>query len=128
MGAEHILFIDDEESLVSVTRSMLEHLGYTVTTFSNPLDCMESFPANMSQFSVIISDHLMPEMNGIDLLVRLREINSSIPVILCTGHADPEIKSQLQEMGCSGLVTKPYTLPQLGETVRRVLDNAAIEL
>ena len=123
-GTEHVALIDDEEALISVTGGMLKYLGYQSATYLSATEFLESFTSAPTQYDIVLTDHLMPEMDGMVLIRHMREANASLPVVLCTGQCTPELREQLSSLGNSGLLSKPYTLPLLGEVVRKVLDNA----
>ncbi len=120
-GQERILFVDDEEMLVEVTRSILEDLGYQVRA---PTDCKEAlkyFSQDPHGFDLVITDHLMPHMTGADLAREIIRIRSDIPVILCTGWTDAVSEEEAKAIGVRELVIKPLTRQETAETVRRVL-------
>jgi nitrogen-specific signal transduction histidine kinase/ActR/RegA family two-component response regulator len=123
-GAEHILFVDDEVSLVAASLGLLENLGYTVTTRSSSVEALEAFRANPYRFDLVISDLTMPLMGGIDLARELRRIREDIAIIICTGFSGVMISAQLKAVGVSRLLAKPIIFGSLARTVREVLDEA----
>ncbi|MCP4625571.1 MAG: response regulator [bacterium] len=87
-GTEHILFIDDEKSLVDLGFQILKRLGYAVTTRTSSVEALELFMAQPDKFELIITDMTMPNMTGDELAARLMQIRADIPVILCTGYSE----------------------------------------
>lgn len=114
-----ILFIDDEIKLLELVAEVLEAIGHDVTTLTNPLDAL-LFIKN-ENFDLIITDHIMPQMNGMELITLLREKGSEIPIILSTGH--PLEQSDL--IGLAGdrvhIINKPYKRRVLQEAIDEIL-------
>jgi len=85
-GSETILFVDDEESIANMVFKMLKRLGYQVEKQLNPAEALELFKAKPDSFDLVITDMTMPQMTGVNLAEKLKEIRSDIPVIICTGQ------------------------------------------
>ena len=125
-GNEHILFVDDEVSLIAVSLGLLESIGFTVTTRSSSLEALEAFRANPDRYDLVISDLTMPHMGGIELSRELRRIRSDIAIILCTGFSGVVTPAQLKAAGVAKLLAKPVIFGSLAKTIREVLDNAKV--
>ena len=121
-GAEQILFIDDEETLIDLGRNMLTKLGYQVVARTSSLEAIEAFKANPDKFDLIISDMTMPNMTGDMLAEKITKIRSDIPIIICTGFSEQLSDAKLTALGIKGLLMKPLTIRELSRTVRKVLD------
>lgn len=122
-GTEHVLFIDDEETLLQIAAEMLQHLGYSVTTESNSLDAVEWFRKDPDQFDVIFTDYDMPDLNGMQLARELHIVRPDIPIILCTGYSDQIDQSRAKAVGIRKIVRKPFSMSELAEGVREALDT-----
>jgi len=85
MGKENILFVDDEQILAEMGKTMLERLGYNVTIKSSSLEALTTFHNHHDQYDLVITDQTMPGMTGADLARRMIQIRPDIPIILCTG-------------------------------------------
>ena len=70
-----------------------------------------------------MTDMTMPEMNGMDLVEKLREIRPDIPLIICTGHSSLINEEKAREAGVEGYVMKPITKSSIASTLRKVLDK-----
>jgi PAS domain S-box-containing protein len=127
-GKERILLIDDEELLVDVGKSMLERLGYQVTTRSSSLDALETFQNQPQDFDAIITDQTMPGMTGFDLARRMLQIRPDIPIILCTGYSSIINEEQAHRYGIKGFVTKPFSKKELGSKLRMVLEHEKLSI
>ena len=122
-GKEHILFIDDEEILVELGQSMLERLGYHVTTTTSSIDALTKFKNQPDTFDLIITDQTMPGMTGIDLAQRILQIRPKMPIILCTGYSGQLTEDMAKAAGIMGFAFKPLAKKDTGELIRRVLDG-----
>ena len=122
-GSEHILFIDDEETLIDLAKSMLKKLGYRVETRTSPVEALEIFGAAPHKFDLVISDMTMPGMTGDTLASELMNIRSDIPVIICTGYSEKIDELRARDLGIKGLMMKPFTIRRLSKIVRDVLDG-----
>jgi CheY-like chemotaxis protein len=122
-GNERILFVDDEEMLVEWGRATLERLGYTVTAMTDSQKALKTFSIDPSLFDLVVTDHAMPQMAGVQLAKELLRIREDIPVILCTGHSDNISSESSREIGVKEFLSKPVSKQELAEAVRRVLDG-----
>ena len=84
-GAEHILFVDDEESIARLVQQMLSTLGYRVTAFTSSVEAFETFRAAPAEFDLVITDLAMPKLSGVDLARKLTQIRPDVKVLLSTG-------------------------------------------
>jgi CheY-like chemotaxis protein len=123
-GSERILFIDDEEELLTVGREALQHLGYQVITNSNSLQALNEFRERPEHFDLVITDMTMPRMTGEKLARELIQIRPDIPIILFTGYSGQINAQKAREIGIKAFVMKPLTLSHLAQTVREVLDKS----
>lgn len=123
-GAERILFVDDEPSLVKAAGQMLEKLGYTVIGETSSTDAVKLFRQSPGQFDLVITDMAMPEMGGDQLAGELLKVRSDIPIILCTGHSDRIDEGKAGELGISAYIMKPLIKKDLITTIRKTLDAA----
>jgi len=121
-GTEHILFIDDEQTLVDLGKQMLESLGYKVTAKTNSLEALELFKSQPARFDLVITDMTMPKLTGEELAIEVLAIQSDIPVILCTGFSTEIDKKKAKAIGIRAFLLKPIFKQQIAETVRKVLD------
>jgi PAS domain S-box-containing protein len=122
-GGERILLVDDEPSVVESIKNMLERLGYTVTTATSASEAFEVFQKNSNDFDLLITDQMMPDMTGLDLTQRMREIRKNIPVILFTGYDEMITTEKLKDTGVREVLMKPVTKREIAEMVRKVLDS-----
>lgn len=122
-GNERILFIDDEKMLVEWGRITLERLGYTVTTMTDSREALKAFLAAPTLFDLVITDHSMPQMSGIQLAKEFFAVRKDIPVILCTGYSDSVNAETASAEGINGFLMKPLSKQELAIAIRRALDT-----
>ncbi len=122
-GTEHVLVIEDEDSLLELAKRMLESLDYRVTTESSGIKALERFKADPYKFDLIFTDQAMPNMSGSELIAEIVRIRPDMPIILCTGFSTKITAENAREKGVSKYLNKPYNKKILSETVRDVLDG-----
>ncbi|PKN04278.1 MAG: hybrid sensor histidine kinase/response regulator [Deltaproteobacteria bacterium HGW-Deltaproteobacteria-9] len=122
-GNERILFIDDEEIVVNLGKTILESLGYAVTAKTNSLEALEVFRACPDAYDLVITDMTMPGMTGIDIATALMVIRTDIPIILCTGYSDLINADQAKEEGMRDFIMKPFVISKLAQSIRKVLEK-----
>ncbi|HEY3275912.1 MAG TPA: response regulator [Syntrophorhabdaceae bacterium] len=126
-GKERILFIDDEEVIAELGKSMLEKLGYQVTAMTDSIEALKLFSHDPTQFDVVVTDQTMPRMTGLALARKIRKIRGDMPVILCTGHSDSVSREKAIAAGLREFLMKPLTKREITRAIRQVLDAAAEE-
>jgi PAS domain S-box-containing protein len=122
-GKERVLFVDDEEMLVEWGRSTLERLGYTVTAVTNSTEALKTFSADPCRFDLVITDHTMSGMTGLQLSKEILKVKPGTPIILCTGHSETVSPDIAKEAGIREYLMKPLSRHELAQTVRLVLDT-----
>jgi DNA-binding NtrC family response regulator len=118
----HILFIDDEKIANETVTRGLQILGHTVEAFHNSVMAMEKLHNAPESFDLVITDYVMPGMDGLELLKVIRENYSWIPVIMTTAFTSNETRDEAKRLGCMGFIEKPFTPDRLDREIRRVID------
>jgi len=106
--ANTIVIVDDEEMVLTSLSAFLSlETDYTVEIFTSAREALEYIRNN--DIDLVVSDYLMPEMNGIQFLARVREIKPEVPRIILTGYADKEnaIKA-INDVGLFQYIEKPW--------------------
>lgn len=124
-GNEHVLVIDDEKEIRETFKMMLNHFGYRVTTTSNPKEVLSLLRDDSFDVDLLITDHTMPVMTGIELTREINGIRPELPVILCTGYSDRLNQKVAIEAGACDLMMKPVDLQELAGSVRSAIEGAA---
>jgi signal transduction histidine kinase/ABC-type amino acid transport substrate-binding protein len=122
-GIERILLVDDEKAIIGMEKSMLERLGYRVTSQISSVEALEVFRANSNKFDLVITDMAMPNMPGDKLSVELTKIRPDIPILLCTGFSETMSEEKAKSLGIKGFLFKPIVMKDLSQKIRKVLDK-----
>lgn len=123
-GNGHILFVDDDETLVEAALLILEKLGYRVTTYTDSRLALEEFRKDSERFDAAILDVTMPGMNGVELAEQMIQVRPNFAVSLCTGYSDRITPAELKRVGVRELVMKPLDTKDLAAMARRVVTKA----
>ncbi len=119
----HILFVDDDSDLVALMESILERLGYIVTSAYNGIEAIELIEEYHDVFDVVITDYSMPGMNGIELAKLAGKILNDTPIILYTGNLYMIDELQINEAKIVDVVVKPCKIQDLDTAIKRALNE-----
>lgn len=111
--------IDDDEAVRDALKLLLTTEGHEVAAYASPLAFLES--AAPTATGCIVTDVRMPEMNGIELLLKVKKMGLSLPVIVVSGHADVPLAVQAMKEGAMDLLEKPFDDETLLASVRSAL-------
>ncbi len=119
-----ILIVEDNPVSVKVLDLNLRKQGYDTVMAKSGIEALEKMESD-PDIELIISDIMMPEMNGIQLLGKIKTNPNwqDIPVIMCTAMADMDVVKKAVEMGCKHYVVKPLNIGQMLAKVKEVLRN-----
>jgi PAS domain S-box-containing protein len=118
----HILFVDDEQALMELSRRQLEMAGFTVTGYTSSLKALEDFRSRPGSFALVITDNTMPKMSGLQLAKEVLLLRPGMPVLLVSGLVDTLAPDVIYQRGISGLLRKPHTGAQLVAAARALTD------
>jgi putative two-component system response regulator len=116
-----ILLVDDDPSVLKSTSRLLSAFGYLVFPFENAMDAVMKLKEN--NVRVVLTDIMMPEVTGLQLLEMIRSFNSEIPVIMMTAHADMDTTIDAIRKGAFDFILKPFKPDYLAHTVRKAIDH-----
>ncbi|MCT7443549.1 response regulator [Aliarcobacter cryaerophilus] len=118
-----ILVIDDEiEILDMLSRFLNRNPNFSVQTFSNPVSALSSINNN-TKYDLVLLDIMMPQMNGLDVLEKLKEINSDQKVIMMTAYSTLDKVLKSHKIGATNYIMKPFSsLDSLEKKVIEVLE------
>ncbi|MEQ8407875.1 MAG: response regulator [Gammaproteobacteria bacterium] len=122
-GSESILLVEDNEAVRNLLTTVLTELGYEVTVAINGAHALDVIDATDKPFDLVVSDVIMPKMNGMELYRELKKRSNDTKVVLMSGHTDQAICFQELNQGNINLLSKPFPSQKFAETVRDVLDN-----
>ncbi len=118
---EVILLVDDEVIVREGSQALLEYLGYRVLTAENGRYALEAYQAHQHEVDLVLTDMVMPEIDGVELFYRLRALNPEIRIVMMTGYPLGDKRRQLLEQGMVEWVQKPLDLALLAEIMRQGL-------
>ena len=118
---EKIFFVDDEQSMRTTMSETLTKLGYEVMCFANAKSCLAEI--ERAGCNLLISDVMMPGMDGIELLNRMKRIAPWIPVILITGYGNIQMAVQATKTGAVEFIEKPFTRDIFVEKVKSAISR-----
>ncbi len=120
-GRGTVLLVEDEEGLRALNARGLASRGYTVLTASNGVEALEELERNEGKVDLVVSDVVMPEMDGPTLLKEMRKKNPDLKMIFVSGYAEDAFQKNLPPGGQFAFLPKPFTLKQLVEQVKTTL-------
>ncbi len=124
--SETILFVEDDADVRSLACQALKTFGYTVIEASNGQEALDLVNKEflIDKIDLVISDIVMPEMNGEELADNLREIQSDIKILLCSGFTDSRVATKgIENKRGNYFLPKPYTIKNLEKMIRSILNE-----
>ncbi|HET6568456.1 MAG TPA: sigma-54 dependent transcriptional regulator [Rhodothermales bacterium] len=115
----HILFVDDEQLLHGLFERLFTRHGIKVTTCSNAVQAVEEL--KQQPFDLVVTDFMMPDMDGLELLAHIRQEHPRTRVIMITAHANVQHAVRTMKNGAIDYIPKPFSTTELVERVQRVL-------
>ncbi|MBT8043257.1 MAG: response regulator, partial [Pontiella sp.] len=120
----HILFVDDDEQVLSMGQEILESYGYSVVTATNGRHALGTFTEDAGGFDALVTDYSMPEMNGHELIKQVLEIREDIPAILCSGFMEKVEGEDLSALGHAAYMAKPLDWRELSRTIQKEISKS----
>ena len=120
-GQPKLLVVDDEENVRNSLAELLETRNFCVTatdSAENALKLLEN-----TTFDLVLSDLLMPRIDGIALAKAIKEMGQNVPVVVMTGYASIETAVESMKAGASDFITKPFNADQITIVISRTLEN-----
>jgi DNA-binding NtrC family response regulator len=118
-----LMLIDDELPILESLKQGIKPMGYTCVAFQNPLIALEAYP--QGGFDVVVTDFMMPEMNGIDVLKAIKSLHSEARVIILTGYADIENAIAAVNNGAYAFFRKPLNFREFIQTLKKTEEECA---
>lgn len=120
-GHKHVMYVDDDQALVSLVQRLLRRRGYQVTGFLDPREATQALRQNPFAYDLLVTDYNMPGYCGVDLVRDSKAIRPDLPVALASGYVTAEIEAQAIAAGALALIYKPNDVNELCETVDRLI-------
>jgi PAS domain S-box-containing protein len=115
---EHILVVDDEENLREALRRALQTNGYRVTVAASGREALEVYSARPDTFDLVLTDVMMPGINGVELVRAVRALRPAARILVATGMVPGERQAQLDALGIKWILPKPFTVEEVLAAVR----------
>ena len=122
-GKSKILVVDDEPSVLEVLREFFTSKGYEVISASGGLEGLSK--AEKHRPDVIMLDVRMPDLDGISVLRRIREVNPWVGILMMSGNSDTEAAKETLQLGAFDYILKPFDFDYLDRAVHKMLTAAA---
>jgi two-component system cell cycle sensor histidine kinase/response regulator CckA len=120
-GSGRVLLVEDEDVVRNVAARALARQGYEVLEAATGMEALEVMEREKDKVDIVVSDVIMPEMDGPTLLKELRKTKPNLKFIFISGHTDDAFKRTLDENETYAFLPKPFTLPQLAAKVKEEL-------
>jgi CheY-like chemotaxis protein len=118
-----ILVVDDEPMALKLVQSVLERRGFDVLTAENALQALEIFHSQRHRIELLISDVVMPEMDGATLANRIVALNPDLPVLFMSGLVTAREVEQVGALAQFAFIRKPFRPATLVQAVRKMLTD-----
>ncbi len=115
----NLLYIEDDKDLSKEAYTLFEKVFHRVYVANNGVEGLSLFKSN--DIDIIISDIKMPKLNGIDMVAKIREINTSIPIILTSAYDDKYLLKNALQLNITYFIEKPYNLNELKDALSEAL-------
>ena len=121
MTTKRVLIVDDDPDLLFLVAHSVKNLGpdYQVSTASNGASALEQILKQ--KIDLVVTDYMMPEITGLDLIEKARKLSPQTHFILMTAHHDTsQLRANIDDLNLSGFVGKPFTMPELLKVIQHV--------
>ena len=116
-----VFIVDDHMNIQKMLSDILGCLGYNTITASDGFEAVQTYREKKDQIGVVLLDVIMPGMNGVRTLKKLKEIDPRVKVVLCSAYVQPSQLDELESSDIYGFLSKPYTMGLLAEKMEMVL-------
>ena len=118
----HVLIVDDEPLIATTIEVVLRELGVTFFyTASNGAEALDHFAGGVNVIDLIICDWMMPEMNGLQFLERLRANHLETPFVMLTSRKEADDIVAAKKLGVTAYIVKPFSAAQLKEKMEKLV-------
>ena len=122
----HILYLDDDDTLVFLVRRLLERRGYRVTAVTSQIQAIDAVRASPDGFQLLLTDFNMPGMSGLEVAKAVLEINPNLPVAVASGYITDELQAEAKAAGVREVVFKTDAVEAFCEVVARLVRSEPV--
>ncbi|MGD9506448.1 MAG: ATP-binding protein, partial [Syntrophobacteraceae bacterium] len=124
---ETIMLVEDERELLALGVQMIESLGYAVIPAANGNQALSVYKARSSTIALVITDMVMPDIGGLELLRELAIINPRLKAIVLSGYSLEEDENKLYSRGIVDQIQKPVNIAQMARSIHQAIKNSGTE-
>jgi signal transduction histidine kinase/ActR/RegA family two-component response regulator len=124
LSRRHVLYIDDDESLVFLVERLLRRRGFRVSGFVDAQAALTALRASPDEIDIVVSDYNMPRLSGLNLARIVADIRPDLPVIITSGCISDEMEVRANELGVRHLIRKENSAEELCELIGRVIESS----
>ena len=123
MKPRTILVVDDELIIRDLLYRSLTRLGYNTIIAAGGQQAVDIYALQHAEIDLVILDLLMPQLDGLAALDKMREINPDVTAIISSGHLESGTDLIAKELGAAGILIKPYLISELSELIEKTLGS-----
>jgi PAS domain S-box-containing protein len=127
-GSETVLLVEDDEMVRRLSQRVLTHLGYEVIQANDIKDAIRICREHPAPIHLLLTDVIMPEMNGVDLYTLLKAKRTDMKALFMSGYAEDVVVRQGVIPEGTEFIQKPFNMEDLANRVRQVIDNYGTQL
>ncbi|NWF37867.1 PAS domain S-box protein [Mariprofundus sp. NF] len=120
-SGQMVLLVDDDEVILETVAEVLRSLGYLVVEAANGVAALDYYRDHQDEIAILLSDMVMPEMGGVELIQQVRKLNSDIPVILMTGYDFSGRSEEVDQFDNFELLNKPVAIQELSQLMHTMM-------
>jgi two-component system cell cycle sensor histidine kinase/response regulator CckA len=121
-GRGTIFIVEDERLMLRLVEKVLLQHGYQVLVASDGEEAIEVYRRHKLEIDVVLLDVDLPKLTGWDVLLKMKEENPDVRVVIATGFLEPKMKTEMFRVTVKHFVDKPYMLDEVVETLQTLID------
>lgn len=121
-----LLVVDDELGTLRAMYRVLKIQGYEVSAANSVMEGLETIEMlknTSEELELVVADIQMPDQNGMDLLLKVKELYPNLPVIIITAYGTEEVEKTFREAGCNDFIHKPFSIEALIGSIKKLESN-----
>ena len=119
----HVLYIDDDLSMLFLVKRLLQRRGFRVSEFSDQIAGLNALRADPAGFALLVTDYNMPGLTGIDVAREALKIRPDLPLALVSGYITDELRLRAAEIGVHELIFKANAVDDFCDVIARLLPD-----
>jgi two-component system response regulator YesN len=121
----NILAIDDEEVVTELINALFQRMGHSVDQLHNAQDALSRIKNSPDHYDILITDHLMHKVTGLELLSQLPKNSFKGKIIVISGYMTNELENEYRALGASKIIRKPFNIDELRKAVEELKPGTA---